>query len=116
MITLRKEQLDAFTAPFDPMFLARVQEFIHTHAPELSERTGVELNRRIAEGRADAVALGCKTEQEQVLFIVLSLLHDRDFVLREPWSSAILHHRATKRQSGMAMALMDASRKTGEMV
>lgn len=97
--------------PFEAKFRDRVRAFLQTSVPELAAGAGADLDNRIAQGRIDATALGCETEQELVLFMVLSLLHGRDFTEREPWASAIAHHRRAKRQSGLAVALMDASKR-----
>ena len=116
MLKIRAEQMRRFAEPLEARFHDRVQAFLRQQAPELLERAGPDAAQAIAEACSDAAALGCETEQELALFSVLSLLHGRDFTLREPWSSVVAAHHRAQRRGGLPMALMDASRRAGEAV
>lgn len=77
--------------------------------PGLVEQLASGLDRRIDSGLDKAEVLGIEGEQEQVMFVVLTLLDGPDFTEREPWAvAAVERFRSTGRHSGLVQDLMDA--------
>ena len=82
--------------------------------PQLVEQSEPDLDRRIDKGLDKAELLGIESEQEQVMFVILTLLDGIDFTDTEPWAAtAIDRFRSTRRQSGLVQDLMDARKAKG---
>ena len=114
MLIVTKQQMQTLAAPYAAAFHQRIRTFLHDRAPELATAAGPELDNQIAASCHDAESLGCVSEQEIVLFVILSLLHGPGFATREDWAiQAVATHKAAGRASGVAQALMAASATRG---
>lgn len=114
MLALSSGQMQAVAGPQRAAWVARVRSFLEQQAPRLLVPGGTEADDRVAAALSEAAELGIASEQEQVLYVSLALLHGQRFAWREPWASSIVQaHRVAGRETGLAVALKDAAPARG---
>ncbi len=114
MMEISAQQVSAFESPLRVAFRARVRAFLESQAPQVAAKAGEHLDARIDRGRDEAERLGCVTEQELVLFIVLALIHGDDFATTQPWArDAIAEHKAAGVTGGLPQTLRAAAPVSG---
>lgn len=109
MLQIRPAQFDTLAAPFEAAFLARVRHFVQAQAPALVTQAGPHFEARLQGGLRDAQAMGVVSEREQVLHVVLCLIHGVGFASREAWAKDVVQaRRDAGYASGLPQALMEA--------
>lgn len=109
MLTISPVQRNLISRPYRVEFLGRVRRFLDENMPRLVEQMEPELDRRIDRGLDKAELLNIESEQEQVMFVVLTLLDGPGFTESEPWAVATIDRfLGAGRDSGLVQELMDA--------
>ena len=110
MLRISTAQFDTLAVPFEAAFVARVGQFVREKAPALVEAAGAEFEPTLADALRDAREHGVVSEREQVLHVILCLVHGVGFAAREPWAMAVVRsRREAGYTSGLPQALMDAA-------
>lgn len=110
MLQIRPAQFDTLAVPFEAAFVERVRRFVQEKAPALVDAAGDEFEPTLADALRDARELGVVSEREQVLHVILCLVHGVGFAGREPWAMAVVQsRREAGYASGLPQAMMDAA-------